>query len=48
MVSKTIMGGGTVLVAILLVLTTLLNWPSSLNYVWAVLVLIWGIMSFTG
>jgi len=46
MVSKTIMGGGAVLVAILIALTTMLEWPAATNYVWAALVLIWGIIAF--
>ena len=46
MVSKGIMGGGAVLVAILLAVTEVFAWPGYLNYIWAVLVLIWGIMAF--
>lgn len=48
MFSKSVMGGGAVLVAILLALTEMLGWSGDLNYLWAVLVLIWGIAAFKG
>ncbi len=43
MMSKGIMGGGAVFVAIMMTLTQYLNLPGYLHYVWAVLVLVWGI-----
>jgi hypothetical protein len=46
MLSKGMMGGGAVLVAILIAVTELMSWSGSLHYLWALLVLIWGIMSF--
>ncbi len=48
MVSKTIMGGGAILLAILIALTQVLTLPSYLHYVWAAIALIWGIVSFAG
>ncbi|MEK6914370.1 MAG: hypothetical protein AABW83_01855 [Nanoarchaeota archaeon] len=44
MLSREVMGGGAVVVGILLALTELMQWPGSLNYIWATLVLIWGIL----
>ncbi len=46
MTSKQTMGWGAVVLAILVALTEALTWSGSLNYLWAVLVLIWGFMSF--
>ena len=42
--SKGMMGGGAVLVAVLMALTQLMGWAGYLNYIWAALVLIWGLM----
>jgi len=45
--NKIIMGGGAVLVAILIALTAFFSsWPEWLHYIWALLVLIWGLVSF--
>jgi hypothetical protein len=44
--SKTVMGGGAIILAILIALTQLVAWPGWLNYIWALLALIWGIMVF--
>ena len=38
-------GLGAILLSILMVLTVALNWPKWLHYVWALLVLISGILS---
>jgi len=46
MASKKMMGWGVVIVAILIALTQAANWSGSLQYLWALLVLIWGFMSF--
>ena len=46
MFSKGVMGGGAIIVAILIALTTYMTWPGYLNYIWAVIVLLWGLMSF--
>ncbi len=46
MFSKGVMGGGAIIVAILIALTTYMSWPDYLHYIWAVIVLLWGIMSF--
>lgn len=46
MLSKSVMGWGAVIVAILMALTQALSWTGSLNYLWAALVLIWGFLSF--
>ena len=52
---KFIMGGGALLVAVLITLTQYMGWDDSLskigwtvplNYIWAALVFIWGIVSF--
>lgn len=36
--------GGAILLAILIALTAGFKWPNWLNYIWAALALIWGIM----
>jgi hypothetical protein len=46
MALKLFMGGGAILVAVLLGLTQYMAWPGYLNYVWAVLVLLWGLIAF--
>lgn len=48
MASKGIIGGGSIIVAILIVLTVLMEWPSWVHYISAALALIVGIMSFMG
>lgn len=35
---------GAIIVAILIGLNTALGWPMNLNYLWALLVLAWGLM----
>lgn len=45
MLSNGMMSGGAILVAILMVLTQLMSWPGYLHYIWAALVLIWGLMA---
>ena len=40
--SKT-MGWGAVLLAVLISLNQLLTWPANLNYLWALLALVWGL-----
>lgn len=46
MVSKTMMGGGAILLAILIVLTVVLSLPETLHYIWALVALVWGILTF--
>ena len=41
--SKQMMGWGAVAVGVLIALTEYLGFRSDLNYLWAVLVLVWGI-----
>ena len=41
------LGGGAILLALLIVLTTALKWPKWFYYVWAALALIWGIIGMT-
>ena len=43
MLSKGMMGWGAVLVGVLIALTQYMSWSGSLNYLWAVLVLLWGL-----
>lgn len=43
--SKGMMGGGAIIMAILIALTQGLNWAGWLQYIWAIIVLIWGLMS---
>ncbi|MBI3334428.1 hypothetical protein HYZ97_02990 [Candidatus Pacearchaeota archaeon] len=45
MVSKGVFGGSAIIVGVLIALTELLSWPAMLNYLWALLVLIWGFMA---
>ncbi len=45
MVSKKVMGWGAIILSVLIVLTTNNGWNSSLNYLWAVFVAIWGFIS---
>jgi len=40
------MGWGAIVLSVLMVLTVVLNWPKWLHYVWAVMVLISGLLSF--
>ena len=47
MASKGFLGGGAILVAILMALTVFLEWSNNLHYLWAAIVLIWGIMAFS-
>ena len=44
---ESVMGGGAILIALLIAATQLLKWPKWLNYVWAVIILIWGVLAFT-
>tara|TARA_Y100000034_G_C6881899_1_gene404253 strand:+ start:635 stop:778 length:144 start_codon:yes stop_codon:yes gene_type:complete len=44
MFNKEQMAYGAILVGVLIALTQALGWPSNLNYLWAVLVLAWGLM----
>ncbi len=40
--------GGAILLGILIALGTALNWPRKLDYLWAVIALLWGILGATG
>ncbi|MEK6915788.1 MAG: hypothetical protein AABW89_04580 [Nanoarchaeota archaeon] len=42
--SKTFMVWSSVVVGILIALTEAMAWTGSLNYLWALLVIIWGFM----
>ncbi|MFY9493480.1 MAG: hypothetical protein WAP55_03325 [Minisyncoccia bacterium] len=42
--SESFMGGGSILLAVLIAATTLLKWPSWVNYIWAALALVWGVV----
>ena len=44
--SDTFFGGGAILMGILIALTSVLKWPARLNYVWAALAIIWGVVAF--
>jgi len=44
--SKSMMGGGAIFVAIAITLTQYFGLPGYLYYVWAVLVLVWGLKAF--
>ncbi len=46
MMSKGLMGGGAIVLAILIALTQATGLTDSLQYIWAILVLVWGFMSF--
>tara|TARA_Y100000310_G_C20691915_1_gene822848 strand:- start:2194 stop:2340 length:147 start_codon:yes stop_codon:yes gene_type:complete len=48
MLSKNVMGGGAILVAVLMALTVAMGWSSSLHYLWAAVVAIWGILWLKG
>jgi len=46
MASKTVMGGGAIIIGILIAATQALDvLPGELHYLWALLVIIWGIMA---
>ncbi len=42
---STLAGGGSILVGLLIAATTFFKWPSWMNYVWAALVLLWGVLA---
>ncbi|MBI2057364.1 MAG: hypothetical protein HYT63_00030 [Candidatus Yanofskybacteria bacterium] len=44
--SKKTMGWGAVLVAVLIAATQYFNLSANLNYLWALLVLVWGLKAF--
>ena len=44
--SKKMMGGGAIFVAVAMTATQYFGLPGYLNYVWAVLVLVWGLKAF--
>lgn len=44
MLLKEIIGGWAIVVGVLIAFTKFMQWPDSLNYLWAVLVLIFGIL----
>ena len=43
MFSKGILGAGAIIDAILIAATQYMGWPGYLQYVWALLALLWGI-----
>mgnify|MGYP001566848972 FL=1 len=47
MLSKQMMGGGAIFVAVAIAATELLNLPGTLHYLWALLALVWGIIILT-
>ncbi len=40
--------GGAILLAVLIALSTFFNWPRKLDYLWAAIALIWGILGALG
>ncbi len=46
MVFETLMGGGPILLGLLIALTTALKWPSWLQYVWAGVAFLFGIVVY--
>ncbi|MBT4596028.1 hypothetical protein HOC99_03765 [Candidatus Woesearchaeota archaeon] len=44
MLSKEVMAWGAIIVGILMALTKFMSWNESLHYLWAVLVLLWGVL----
>jgi len=48
MFSKKVMGGGAIFLGIVMLAAMFLDLPSSLNYVWAIIVIIWGVMVMIG
>ena len=42
---NTFFGGGAIFLAVCIALTTALNWPKWLNYIWAALALVWGLLA---
>lgn len=44
MVSKKLLGWGAIIDGVLIALTQYMAWPASLQYLWAVLAVIWGIV----
>lgn len=47
MISKGVLSWGAIVVGVLIALTEFMTWPSSLNYLWAVLVLVWGFLAMS-
>jgi len=43
---ETIFGGGTIFLGLLIAIGTVMKWPAKLNYVWAAVAIIWGILAF--
>lgn len=41
------MGGGAIVLAVLIAATQALAWPGWLNYLWALLAFVWGIVACT-
>lgn len=39
-------GGGAILMGVLMIVTSAFKWPAWLNYIWAVFILIWGVIAF--
>lgn len=48
MLSKQYMAWGAIVVSVLITATEFLALPNWLNYVWALLVLLWGVLALTG
>ena len=44
--SKQMMGWGAVIVSVLMASTQYFGFPGNLNYLWAILVLVWGLKAF--
>ncbi len=43
-VPKLVLGGGAIFLAFFIAITVILNLPDEVNYVWALLSLIWGLL----
>ena len=48
MLSKGVLGGGAILDGILIALTQYMGWSVNLQYLWAALAVIWGIIILAG
>lgn len=42
----TMAAGGPIILGILIALGTALKWPNWVNYIWAAVAIIWGIIAF--
>jgi len=45
MLSNKMMGWGAIIMGVLIAATAMMGWPVSLYYLWALIVLAWGVMT---